>query len=305
MAILIVLLAAVFAAISNFFMRRTLDGGGTPQGFLLLQFGTSLILNLAVCPQAIQDIGRAGPVLGIGAVAGLCVFGMMCATGRALASGPPGLTFAALNAATVLPGPVMAILFGMAFGFDLTTAQMVGLFLVLLGLFWAARHERAPWRWVVPSGVALLLHATLMVIMQWRCLLMRADLPAHHLLPIRLDTSMEGWFLPGMFLAAFVAQILFFGVTERRWPRTAEWINGLAGGAANGAGAWCLVQGIVAATGPEHVMIFPLFAIAIIAFTNGWSRWLYREKVSWGATALCGLGILVGTVAWARLGWLT
>jgi drug/metabolite transporter (DMT)-like permease len=299
--LLVVSVAAVFAAISNYCMRRTLDAGGTTRGFLLLQFAVSLILNWALCSCPFSHLGSGLAMLAIGAGAGLLVFGMLLFTGFALARGPAGLTFASLNAATIVPGPMLALAFGVPFGFGFTWPQGLGLGLVLLGLFWAARHEKASKSWWIPASVAFSLHALLLGYMQWRCLLWRHDLPTHSLLPFRLDCSCEPWFLPGMFLAAFAAQAITFIAMERRWPVKGEWIFGILGGAANGAGAYCLVQAVSLVGAQEASMLFPLFAVGIIAFTNLWSQWLYKERVSWIATLICATGIFIGTVAWSAL----
>jgi hypothetical protein len=298
MGLFAVSIAAIFAAASNYCMRRTLDAGGTPRGFLLMQFGVSLLLNLVLCSCPLCAIAAGWEGLILGAGAGLLVFSMMLATGIALARGPAGLTFASLNAATVVPGPALAMLFGLPFGFGFQWPQALGLGLVLVGLFWAARHERAARMWLAPISAAFLFHAALLCYMQWRCLLTRSDLPSHFLLPFSVDPSVETLFLPGMFLAAFVAQAMSFFSAERRAPVRGEWLFGVLGGVANGAGAYCLVQAVSLATSTESSMIFPLFAVGIIAFTNLWSQWLYQEKVSWTATAVCAAGILVGTMAW-------
>jgi hypothetical protein len=291
----VILLAAAFAAASNYCMRRTLDAGGSPRGFLLMQFGVSLLLNLALCSCPLSDMAQSWPMLAIGLGAGLLVFGMMFATGIALARGPAGLTFAGLNAATVVPGPAMALLFGLPFGFAFGWAQAAGLALVLLGLFWSARHERATRLWWVPATAAFSLHALLLCYMQWKCLLSQPSAWGHALVPFQLPAQMDTWFLPGMFIGAFLAQALTFVITERRLPVMGEWIFGLVGGAANGAGAYCLVWAVSLVTGQAANMLFPLFAVGIIGLTNLWSQVLYKEQVCWTATALASGGILLGT----------
>ncbi len=75
----------------------------------------------------------------LGVVAGLILSVMLFAMGRAVEKGPPGLTFAILNSATVMPGLLMALSFGAALGFIYTGWHAMGSLLVIGGLFWAAR----------------------------------------------------------------------------------------------------------------------------------------------------------------------
>jgi hypothetical protein len=61
------------------------------------------------------------------------------ALGRAVEKGPPGFTFAVLNSATVMPGLIMALIFGAELGFAYNIWHAMGSAIVLAGLFWGAR----------------------------------------------------------------------------------------------------------------------------------------------------------------------
>ena len=112
MAIFLVLIAAVFVSISNLAMRKSVDAGGSAKAFLVFQMIVAFLVAILVnpvrtrgklldqCPYCgIRDRRRSGFAL------------MLYALGRAVEKGPPGITFSILNAATVMPGLVMALLF--------------------------------------------------------------------------------------------------------------------------------------------------------------------------------------------------
>ena len=46
---------------------------------------------------------------------------------KALESGPPGLTFAMVNSASVMPGLLMALIFGAHFGYNYRTSHGLGM----------------------------------------------------------------------------------------------------------------------------------------------------------------------------------
>src|SRR5690606_34074634 len=74
-----------------------------------------------------------------GAIAGLVLSVMLFALGKAVEQGPPGFTFAILNSATVMPGLIMALVFGAALGFVYNIWHAIGSVIVLGGLFWGAK----------------------------------------------------------------------------------------------------------------------------------------------------------------------
>src|SRR5689334_1765524 len=110
-----------------------------------------------------------------------------------------------------------------------------------------------------------------------------------------------------MYVGAVVIQLAIFLKTEARWPKNKEWLYGFAGGIANGLCTFFLLYGTNVATGLENAIIFPVYSIGTIVFSNLWSQRLYGESVNWRACQVCALGILLGSVDWkialAALGW--
>jgi len=298
MSLLFVLLAACCAASSNFFWRRGLDQGASPRGFLVMQFGVSALVNAVIASGALFSqaylLQGAWSVELLGLIGGVVLFVMLYSTGQALSVGPAGITFAALNSATVLPGLLMGLVLGAAFGYPLTFLQLAGLALVVGGLFWSARGDRASSRWIAPAVTAFISHGVLIVMMQWQALLQRVDLPSHPLLFAQAPQSAGPIFGLILFLVATALQLSMFIARDRRALNQVELREGFLGGACN-AGGFLFIQEAVRVSGPgEATLLFPLFAVGIIALTNLWSQILYNERVVWPATALSAAGIFVG-----------
>ena len=114
-----------------------------------------------------------------------------------------------------------------------------------------------------------------------------------------MDDAKNQWFMPMIFLAAFLVQALIFMINEKWRLKKGEVLYGILGGVANGVGTFFMIRATEVSTSFEHAMIYPIFSVSIIVLCNLWGQWLYREKVNWFATAICLLGILVGTINWS------
>ncbi|MCE5317110.1 MAG: hypothetical protein LLG04_07075 [Parachlamydia sp.] len=290
----LVLLSSLWTAGGNLCLRKNLDFGGSPGGYLVAYYLFSLLGTLAVAPFSTPF----SPAMFItGGIVGALNICLMLLTAKALSIGPASLTFAFVCASSIVPSLLLPLVFGPPYGFILTAALMVGIICILLGLFWASKSksEKASGslKWLVFAICLLLIQGTILCLFQWRCLIMR-DLPAHPLLFISCQPEEEAWFMPGMFISAFTLQLISYLATTRRFLTKPEAGFGLLGGLANGASTFFLLWATQVATALEKGILFPCSAIATILLCNLWGQWLYRERVNWWANALCSAGIIIG-----------
>lgn len=304
MGIQFILIAAVFVAVSNFFMRRSIDAGGSTKAFLTIQLFLVFFVAILLNPVKSGDYQWSNCMAAFGLAGGLILAFMMSSLGRALETGPPGLTFAALNASTVMPSVLMAVLFGTPFGYFYTLWNGLGSLLVVLGLFWAgwqtARSEQKT-NWVTFVTAAFFLHIAFLVFLSWRALFINFPGMTGLFLSFDMDDAKSQWFMPMVFLAAFVVQAIIYFRTEKRMPYPKEVVNGVLGGLANGIGTFFMIRATEVSTPFEHAMIYPIFAVTIILLCNTWGQLLYKEKVNWKANTLCVVGLLIGTLNWKVL----
>ena len=311
MGILLVLVAGCFASLSNFCMRRSIDSGGTSQVYLMIQLSFATMVALLIGPIRTQEFALNGGIAFLGLGAGLVLGLMFLTLGRALEQGPPGLTFAILNASTVMPAVAMAKLFGAAFGYIYTPWHALGSVLVLAGLFWAGRgleglkDKRS---WLLFATLTFTCHLIFLVVMQWRALVLNWPSP-DDLGSIFSSRQMASqWFMPFIYFAAAAVQVcVYLFASERRKPKGAECFYGFIGGGANSISTFFLIWATEVASSLENIVIFPIFSVAIIVICNFWGQRLYQERVNWKACQVCALGLLVGTIDWkallAALGW--
>jgi drug/metabolite transporter (DMT)-like permease len=304
MGIQLMLLAGLFVALSNYLMRKSIDAGGTTKGFLMVQLFVVFIVAILLNPVRMGSYEWSGCMSLFGIAGGLVLALMMALLGRALETGPPGLTFAALNSSTVMPSIVMVLLFGATFGYHYTLWNGLGSLLVVLGLFWAGwqasqSEQRRSWLFFVTA--AFFLHVLFLVFLSWKALFLNYPGENGLLLSFDMDEAKNQWFMPMIFLAAFLVQALIYIVSEKRGLKKGEVLYGTLGGIANGVGTFFMIRATEVATPFEHAMIYPIFSVSIIILCNLWGQWLYREKVKWLATAVCLLGILLGTINWRGL----
>lgn len=301
MGLIAVLLAAVFVSGSNLFMRRSLDAGGTTRAFLVIQMTVAFLVATAIGPIHSGQLLLTGPIVGLGLFSGLVLAVMLICLGKALESGPAGLTFSALSGATVLPGIVMALVFGTAYGFTYTLWHGIGSALVIAGLYWAGKGADAvknQRRWILFTVSMFSLHVLLLVIYQWRALMLNIPNPEELVSFFTVENVRSPWFMPMLYLGAAVIQLGVYLRHEKRVPYAREWLNGIGGGVTNMLCTFFLIKGTELATGLENAIIFPLFSIGTIILSNAWSQRLYQEKVNWRAAQVCALGLLIGTVDW-------
>lgn len=304
MGIELMIIASLFVAASNFCMRRSIDSGGSSKAFLMIQLSLVFLVAILLNPVRTGDYSVSPCMLYFGLAGGIILAVMMICLGKSLETGPPGLTFAALNSSTVMPMLFMVLLFGSPFGYAYTVFNALGSTLVVLGLFWAgwgARGLEKKMRWATFVVGAFVMHTLFLILMQWRALFI--NFPGENGLFLNFDVqdAKSQWFMPAVFFAAALIQIGMYLATQKRRPNRYETLYGILGGLTNGIGTFFMIWSTEVSTPLEHAMIFPIFSVAIILACNLWGRFLYKERVNWLANGLCILGILIGTLDWRAL----
>jgi drug/metabolite transporter (DMT)-like permease len=302
MGIQLILVASLFVALSNYCMRRSIDAGGSSKGFLMIQLFLVFIVAILLNPVRSGDYHWSSCMAGFGIAGGVVLALMMASLGRSLELGPPGLTFAALNASTVMPIILMVLFFGASFGYKYTLWNGIGSILVVGGLFWAGwktSQNTQKTNWVTFVTAAFFLHVLFLVFLSWRALFINYPGENGLFLSFDMDDAKSQWFMPTVFFVAFLFQLVVYLIAEKRIPKKGEFLYGILGGIANGVGTFFMIRATEVSTPIEHAIIYPLFAVTIIILCNMWGRWLYKEQVNWKANALCVLGILIGSIDWS------
>lgn len=304
MGIQLMIIASLFVAASNYCMRRSIDSGGSSKAFLMIQLSIVFLVAVLLNPVRTGNYAMSSCMILFGLAGGIILAVMMICLGKSLESGPPGLTFAALSSSTVMPMILMVFIFGAPFGYIYTLFNGLGSLMVILGLFWAgweARSSEKKMRWAAFVIGAFVMHTLFLIIMQWRALFI--NFPGENGLLLNFDVAdaKSQWFMPAVFFAAALIQIIVYIATQKRLPNRSETTYGILGGIANGTGTFFMIWSTEVSNSVEHAMIFPIFSVALILSCNAWGQWLYKERVNWPANALCVLGVLVGTLDWKVL----
>lgn len=301
LGIQLMLVAGLFIALSNLFMRKSLDAGASSKGYVMMQLFVVFLVSILINPIRTADYSWSSSMALFGLVGGIILVALMNALSNALRFGPPGLTVAMFNTSTLMPILVLMLIFGASFGYVYTLWNALGSLLVLFGLFWAStKHLNTSERkkWLSFTFIAFASHVFFLCFLEWRALFIKY--PHHKGLGIAIDpySAVSQWFMPMIFLAASAIQAVLFFREERRAPLRSEITYGTLGGITNGVGTFLMIRASEVATSFEQAMIYPMLSVTIIVACNLWGRWLYQEKVNWTANAFCVLGILVGTLNW-------
>lgn len=301
MGVQLMLCAGVCVALSNFFMRKSVDAGGSSKAFLMVQLFLTLLVAIALNPVRSGDYTWSLSMGVFGLIGGCVLALMMFFLGKSVESGPASLSFAMLSSATVMPILFMVLLFGAQFGFSYNAFNALGSFLVVGGLLWAGWETAISIdkkKWLLFAVSAFFLHALFLVFMQWRSLFIH--FPGHEGLLLAFDEQAikSQWFMPMVFLAASTIQMLVYVIGKKTWPSRSEFLFGTLGGLSNGVGTFFMIRSTEVATPLEHAIIFPLFAVSVMISCNLWGQLIYKEKVNWKAAGFCVLGVLVGTLDW-------
>ena len=301
MGIFYALVAALFVPLTNLFMRKCVDVGGSTKPFFVFQMAVSFLLAVLIHPVPKGDFSLNWPIVLLGMAAGLILSVMLFTLGRAVEKGPPGLTFSILNSATVMPGLLMALVFGSSLGFVYNGWHGIGSLLVLAGLFWAGKGlegMKDKKSWVLFSMVTFSMHVLLLGLYQWRAMLLNMPHPEELVSFFTQERILSEWFVPFMFLTSGIVQLTIYLRSGRGKPKPLEIAYGVAGGVSNILCTFFIIWATEAAGPLENAIIFPIFSVVGIILTNVWGQKLYQEQVNWRACQLCAFGLIVGTVDW-------
>jgi hypothetical protein len=293
MGALLALIAGMFIPITNLTVRKSVDLGGSAKGYFVFQMAASFLFALFLGPLRKGEWAIPASAAFLGILAGLILSVMLYSLGRAVEKGPSGLTFAILNSATVMPGLLMALAFGSVFGFIYNGWHALGSLLVIGGLFWAAQGlqgMKEMRQWLIFATLMFTFHVLLLSLYQWKAMVMR--------LPNPMEQMKSEWFTPFMFLASGIVQTVIYFRSPRPSLKLGEVGYGVAGGLSNLLCTFFIIWATEAATPLENAVIFPIFSVVGIIFTNLWGQKLYQEEVNWRACQLCAFGLIVGTVDW-------
>ncbi len=293
--------AAGCSALSSLVFRKN-NGDSTttcnPAGYLCLFYLSSFILSFFINFD-IFNVEISYPILTVGICVGILSSTWMLLIARALKLGPAGLTFAFLNASAIFPGLILFMLLGSDFGFSFTFIQLVGIMLVLAGLFLGAKKQnenKASSKWLLYTLACFIAQILALTCIQARCVLFDCSKLGGIFTHMSITEAHDVWFMPGQFGASFVMQAIVF-FRENKNLRLSETIYGGLGGIANFASTYLLLLATKFALPFEKGILFPVFAVGSLILCNIWANLLYKEKFNIKTNALCSLGIFLAASA--------
>lgn len=292
------LFAAGCTSLSSFFFRKNADSSsasGSPSGYLVLFYFFSFILSFLLY----SDIWKVNinlVILSIGGCVGLLSSTLMLLTSRALKQGPAGLTFAFQNASAIFPGLILFFIFGSDFGFSCSYIQLMGMVLVLFGLFLGAKkestnHSKVSSKWLKYALACFIIQIFALTFIQARCILFDFNWQTVGLFS-GFSEADDVWFMPGQFGASFIMQSLIF-LRENKKFQPSEVIYGCLGGITNFSSTCLLLLATKLSLPFEKGILFPCFAVASMILCNIWANKLYKEKFNIKTNALCSFGIFM------------
>ena len=297
-----IFLAGSFTALSNLFIRKSIEKTTASMGdpFLIQRLMASAFFMICLSLFYHKSLIVEPKMASIGLIAGILLGALMWSTGRAIENGPPALSFAIINAACIAPPLLMSLLFGSTYGYEYSYRKGLGALFVVTGIFIMNRnseqtHQKRSWAFWV--ALAFALHCIFLSFFQWRALLLDPNIPLCRLVPFHLHANGGDCFALLMFLTAALVQSFFQSKTESSSPPISHsqiLLWGCLGGLINGLAGFCTVKATeVATTSHERALIFPLFCVCLITLCNLWGEALYQEKIDWLGTFLCFAGILI------------
>lgn len=296
------LCASGCASVSNLFIRKNSIPNESSSGHLAIHYLISFFLCFLLCT-GLWSFSINYPMLCVGAAVGICNVVLMLFTMKAIQNGPSGLIFSFHAASLVFPGLLLFFVFGKEFGFAFSISQAIGISLVLGGLYLATKggtdsaepQQAISKKWLLCAFGCFFVQMLAFTLIQWRCLFFLQDRPDHLLIPARIHESEDIWFMPGLFGAAFIFQMLVF-FWEKRNFRFSDMKYGLLSGSANSGSTYFLAIATKFALPIEKAILFPCFAVGTILLCNAWASKMYNEKFHLKANILCSLGILIGSM---------
>lgn len=306
-SILFILLAASSASLANLLLRKNSDRSSSLSGthfYLLSYYAASFFLSFVISPSIWQtEINWV--MVSIGSCVGALNVVLMLTMSRALRSGPSGLTFAFQNASAVFPGVMLCLLFGSHFGFSISYLQIIGIILVVYGLFAGTKKGGVSGstsatsisRWLIYALACCIIQIAALTLMQGRCVLFEEEKLSGIMISLAMKQGDDAWFMPAQFGTAFILQALLFARQAPKIILPSNAFFGFTSGLANGACTFLLLLSTKLAADSVKVILFPCFAVLTIVLCNLWSSRLYKEKFNYTSNILCSVGILLGLLA--------
>ena len=294
-------LAAASAAFANLFYRKNSqesENNSNTNGYLIFFYLTAFLLSFVFYPTIFfEDLNYF--ILGIGICVGVLNIAMMIFTSRALKKGPAGLTFAFQNTSAVFPGMILFLLFGTEYGFSCSYLQVIGILLVVFGLFLGAKNEAGDrsanlLKWLKYAFACLVVQVLALTLIQARYVIFDST-------PIEASTSFslasrdDVCFMIGQFGVALLIQTVYFFSQKSSFPKKSA-LFGSLGGVANFISTTLLLLATKWALPYEKALLFPCFAVGTIVICNIWANRLYGEKFNVASNATCASGILIGLI---------
>ncbi|MBN9377427.1 MAG: hypothetical protein BGO14_10065 [Chlamydiales bacterium 38-26] len=304
-AIFFSILAALSAALSNLFFRinsqKTASTNQNPSGYLLFFYFTCFVLTFSLYPQIFYE-KLSYLMLAMGVAVGILNILLMTLTSRALQKGPAGLTFAFQNTSAVFPGMILFMLFGTEYGFTFSFPKLIGILLVIYGLFVGAKNESSSssktssiFQWLKYAVACFGVQVFALTLIQARCIFCPAETQSPAV-SSGLASCEDICFMLGQFGAAFLIQLIYhFSQMQFKLPKLS--LYGTLGGFSNFASTCMLLLATKWAMPYEKGILFPCFAVATIIACNTWANRLYGEKFNLSSNATCACGVLLGLVA--------
>ena len=290
--------AAALSAFVNFLFRKSTDPSTETSNcnyYLLFLYFTSLVISFMISP--LDTLSQFNPTMfTIGCVVGVLNMTMMWLTSQALVNGPTGSTFAFQNASGVFPGLILFMVFGPVFGFEISFLQVIGITMVLWGLYIGANggNSKISRRWLMYALGCFLVQILAFCVIYWRCLLFNSEIPSHYLIPWKLSSNSDAWFLPGQFGTAFLLQLIVVFTQEKGGFSFRNLFYGSSAGILNAISSFLLLLATKFALPFEKGLIFPSFVVMTMVFCNAWANRLYNERFNWISNCLCSFGIFLG-----------
>lgn len=299
-AIFFSIFAAVSAALANLFFRKNSEAASassSPTGYLVFFYLTSFILSFILYPTILSEELNY-TMLSIGMGVGVLNILLMLLTSKALQKGPAGLTFAFQNTSAVFPGMILFLLFGTEYGFSYSFPKLLGILLVVYGLFLGAKNEStgSSKQWLKYAVACFGVQVLALTLIQARCLLF--DCPVQEIVSTNSEIASKDdvCFMLGQFGVAFLVQLSFYLLQKS--PKSGKTaLYGSLGGLANFCSTGLLLLATKWALPFEKGILFPSFAVATIIACNLWANKLYGEKFNYASNATCACGILIGLAA--------
>lgn len=297
-AIAISFLAAGSAALSNLFFRKNSSAVGcTAHGYLVFFYLISLFLSFVIFPSILNEPLNL-TMLGIGMSVGMLNVALMHLTFQAVQKGPAGLTYAFQNTSAVFPGMILFLLFGTEYGFSYSFLKIIGILLVVVGLFLGAKEASSGNRQAIPSSwikyavACLSVQILALTLIQGRCIVCESQQVLESS-PVALTSHGDICFMIGQFGAAFFIQTIYF-LSQKNSRFRIDAFYGTLGGIANFFSTFLLLLATKWALSFEKALLFPCFAVGTIILCNLWAKRLYNEKFHLASNVICASGILLG-----------